>query len=88
GAAAVLGLKVRGKAGRLVGMRAGGAAATLIVGTAVASTTHEIQAVAAALIVSTFLTAATGWVLLLRDGDSQPSAEPVLRHGLLPGRRA
>ena len=88
GAGAILGLKVRHRAGDLIRTRAATATATVVAGTAAATVARDLQSVAAALAVSAFVVVAVSWFLLLRSGDESrsPDLDPSLV--LLDNRRA
>lgn len=88
GAAAVLGLKVRHRAGDLVRVRVVAATVTVLAGTAAATWLDDVTTVAGALALGALLAAATGWFLLLRgvDEDSTDRAAPARKP--LSGRRA
>lgn len=86
GAAAFLGLKVRQRAGDLIRSRAVAAAATVVIGSAVATSVRDVVAVAAGLAVCALSMAGTAWFLLLRDNirTSRGSDAPIrrlLHHG-------
>ena len=77
-AGAILGLKVRRRARDLLAQRAGAAAFTLLVGTAVALVTGRAWCVAAALAGSALISAGTGWLHLWRSPLPVATAAPLV----------
>lgn len=85
-AAAVLGLKVRQRAGALIWSRMVVASTTVVAGTTAAALS-QTTAVAAALAFSGLVAAGAGWFLLLRDGTQDREVTDAPTRELLEDRR-
>ncbi len=76
--AAILGLKVKGRAGQLVVQRAATGAVTVIGGSVLAVLTEEVWVVATALAASAITAAAIGWAQLALRQHATPSPQRPL----------